>query len=98
MSARAGAGGTTRWAQRSCWAAKHQRIAPTSASTRPGTPPVPDATELELTAQELREIDSESIIDTDYQRERATLIADPTRIKAVLEYLGSKGFTFLASL
>jgi NADH-quinone oxidoreductase subunit C len=59
---------------------------------------VPDATELELTAQELREIDSESIIDTDFRRERATLIAEPTRIKTVLEYLGRKGYTFLASL
>jgi NADH-quinone oxidoreductase subunit C len=59
---------------------------------------VPDATELELTAQELREIDSKSILDTDHHRDRATLIADPSRIRTVLSHLQSKGYTFLASL
>jgi NADH-quinone oxidoreductase subunit C len=59
---------------------------------------VPDATELELTAQELREIDSESILDTSFHRDRATLIAEPTRIKTVLRHLTGKGYTFLASL
>jgi NADH-quinone oxidoreductase subunit C len=59
---------------------------------------VPDATELELTAQELREIDSESILDTHFQRDRATLIAEPARIKTVLEHVRGKGYTFLASL
>jgi len=61
-------------------------------------PLVPDATELELTAQELREIDSESIIDTNFQRDRATLVVEPSRIRAVLEHLRGKGYTFLASL
>ncbi len=59
---------------------------------------MPDATELELTAQELRDIDSESILDTDFHRDRATLIAKPQRIQTVLTHLQDKGYTFLASL
>jgi NADH-quinone oxidoreductase subunit C len=59
---------------------------------------VPDATGLELTAQELLEIDTESILDTEFHRNRATLMAEPTRIQTVLKHLQSKGYTFLASL
>jgi len=59
---------------------------------------VPDATELELTAQELRDSHSDSIIDTEFHRGRATLIADPPQIRPVLEHLKSKGYTFLASV
>ena len=59
---------------------------------------MPDATELELTAQELRDAHSDSILDTEFHRGRATLIADPLQIKAVLEYLQSKGYKFLASV
>lgn len=59
---------------------------------------MPDATELELTAQELREIDRESILDTSFYRDQATLLAEPTRIKTVLRHLVDKGYTFLASL
>jgi NADH-quinone oxidoreductase subunit C len=59
---------------------------------------VPDATELELTAQELREADSESILDTDFHRGRAVLLANPTRIIGVLEHLRGKGYAMLASL
>jgi len=59
---------------------------------------VPDATEVELTAQELRDADSESILDTDFRRGRAVLIANPPRIEAVLEHLKAKGYTMLASL
>jgi NADH-quinone oxidoreductase subunit C len=66
--------------------------------SRPGTPLVPDATELELTAQELRDADSESILDTEFRRTRAVLIANPRRIVGVLEHLRSKGYTMLASL
>ena len=32
---------------------------------------MPDATELELTAQELRDADTESILDTEFHRARA---------------------------
>jgi NADH-quinone oxidoreductase subunit C len=59
---------------------------------------VPDATELELTAQELRDADNDSILDTEFHRGRAVLVANPERIKLVLEHLRSKGYTFLASL
>jgi NADH-quinone oxidoreductase subunit C len=59
---------------------------------------VPDATELELTAQELRDAHGDSILDTEFHRDRACLIADPRQIKAILEYLRGKGYTMLASL
>jgi NADH-quinone oxidoreductase subunit C len=59
---------------------------------------VPDATELELTAQELRDADGESILDTEFRRRRAVLIANPQRIIGVLEHLRDKGYTMLASL
>jgi NADH-quinone oxidoreductase subunit C len=59
---------------------------------------VPDATELELTAQELRDAHDESILDTSFQRDRATLIANPQLIREVLGHLQGKGYTMLASL
>jgi NADH-quinone oxidoreductase subunit C len=59
---------------------------------------VPDATELELTAQELRAADSETILDTDFHHDRATLIARPEWIQTVLTHLQDKGYKFLASL
>ena len=59
---------------------------------------MPDATELELTAQELRDLDSESILDTSFHRDRATLVANPPRVRTVLEHLRGKGYTFLASV
>jgi len=60
---------------------------------------VPDATELELTAQELREAHgAESIIDATFHRNRATLIANPAHVHDVLERLQAKGYKFLASL
>jgi len=59
---------------------------------------VPDATELELTAQELREAHPESVRDTEFFRGRAVLVIDPARIRSVLEHLRGQGYTFLASL
>ena len=59
---------------------------------------MPDATELELTAQELRDAHSDSILDTEFHRGRATLVADPTQIRPVLEHLKAKGYAFLASV
>ncbi len=59
---------------------------------------MPDATELELTAQELRDAESESILDTEFYRGRATLVANPAHIRTVLEHLRSKGYTRLMSL
>jgi NADH-quinone oxidoreductase subunit C len=59
---------------------------------------VPDATGLELTAHELRDANAESIIGTDFYRGRATLLAAPEHVPAVLATLKGKGYTFLASL
>jgi NADH-quinone oxidoreductase subunit C len=55
---------------------------------------VPDATGLELLAREL----GDATLETVYFRERATLVVDPTRIRAVLETLRAQGYTFLASV
>jgi NADH-quinone oxidoreductase subunit C len=59
---------------------------------------VPDATGLELTAQELREGDPDCILDTEFHRGRASLLVDPARVHGVVERLRAKGYTFLASL
>jgi len=59
---------------------------------------VPDATELELTAQELREAETDSVLDTEFHRGRAVLLIDPAKVKPVLSHLRGKGYTFLASL
>jgi NADH-quinone oxidoreductase subunit C len=59
---------------------------------------VPDATELELTAQELRDHEGDSILDTEFHRGRATLVVNPARVKPVLDHLRGKGYGFLASL
>src|SRR6476646_9116814 len=69
-----------------------------STYASPGTLPVPDATELELTAQALRDAHTESIFDTSFHRDRATLIANPQLIREVLGHLQGKGYTMLASL
>jgi NADH-quinone oxidoreductase subunit C len=59
---------------------------------------VPDATGLELIAQELRDLEPESIIGTEFHRGRAVLLANPARIATILRDLRDKGYTFLASL
>jgi NADH-quinone oxidoreductase subunit C len=59
---------------------------------------VPDATELELTAQELRGREDGSVLDTEFHRGRAVLVIDPRKIRPVLYHLQGKGYTFLASL
>jgi NADH-quinone oxidoreductase subunit C len=59
---------------------------------------VPDATELELTAQELLESDPESIVGTTFFRDQATLLANPAAVPQVIRHLHAKGFTFLASV
>jgi NADH-quinone oxidoreductase subunit C len=55
---------------------------------------MPDATGLELLAQEL----GDAALDTVYFRERATLIVDPAQIRSVLAALRAKGYGFLASV
>jgi NADH-quinone oxidoreductase subunit C len=59
---------------------------------------VPDATALELTAQELRDREEGLVLDTEFHRGRAVIVIDPGRVKPVLTHLQSKGYTFLASL
>lgn len=59
---------------------------------------MPDATELELTAQELRDHEQESVLDTEFHRGRATLVVNPEKVRSVLGHLQGKGYTFLASL
>jgi NADH-quinone oxidoreductase subunit C len=59
---------------------------------------VPDATELELIAQELRDAEAGAVLDTLFFRERATVIANPPAVRTVLEHLRGRGYGFLASL
>jgi NADH-quinone oxidoreductase subunit C len=67
-------------------------------SISPGTRLVPDATGLELIAQELRDADAESILGTTFKHNRAVLLAHSGRVHGVLERLYAKGYNFLASL
>src|SRR5271170_5421452 len=55
---------------------------------------MPDATGLELLAAEL----GDAALETVYFRNRATLVVEPSRIRAVLATLREKGYTFLASV
>ena len=55
---------------------------------------MPDATGLELLAQEV----GEAALETVYFRDRATLVIDPPRVREVLRTLRGKGFSFLASV
>jgi len=59
---------------------------------------VPDATGLELLAQELREAHADSVLDTEHFRGKAALSVAPQAIREVLEHLRGKGFSFLASV
>jgi NADH-quinone oxidoreductase subunit C len=59
---------------------------------------MPDATGLELLAQELRETDDESVLDTVHFRGKGVLIVDPRAIRSVLAALREKGYGFLASV
>ena len=59
---------------------------------------MPDAVGLELLAQELREADPASVVDTVYFRGKAQIVVNPAMIVAILEHLRAKGFGFLASV
>jgi NADH-quinone oxidoreductase subunit C len=59
---------------------------------------VPDATGLELIAQALRDEDAETVLDTEFHRGRATLVANPLHIRRVMLHLIGEGYTFLASV
>jgi len=59
---------------------------------------VPDATGLELIAQELRTAAADSILDTSFHRGRAELRIEPSSNREVLAHLRAKGYRSLASL
>ena len=59
---------------------------------------MPDATGLELIAQELREARPDSVLDTLYYREKAQITVSAESIRETLEWLRTKGFNFLASV
>jgi NADH-quinone oxidoreductase subunit C len=59
---------------------------------------VPDATGLELLAQELRELHPDGVLDTTFFRGKAALEIDPAIIDPTLLFLRGKGFRFLASV
>jgi NADH-quinone oxidoreductase subunit C len=55
---------------------------------------MPDATGLELLRKEL----GDSVLDTVFFRERATLLIEPAAVRSVLKELREKGYSFMASL
>jgi NADH-quinone oxidoreductase subunit C len=59
---------------------------------------VPDATGLELIAQELRGEDGDPVLRTSFFRGRATLEIEPAAVRRVLAALRQRGYGFLASL
>jgi NADH-quinone oxidoreductase subunit C len=59
---------------------------------------VPDATGLELIAQELRDRDGDAVLDTVFFRERAAVLVSPASVPATLAHLREKGYSFLASV
>jgi NADH-quinone oxidoreductase subunit C len=59
---------------------------------------VPDATGLELLAQELGDVRADSVLSTAYAHGQALLEVEPAAIRATLAQLRDKGYAFLASL
>jgi NADH-quinone oxidoreductase subunit C len=59
---------------------------------------VPDATGLELLAQDLRDAVAGSVQDTVHAHGKGAIEVEPGTIREVLEHLRGKGFNFLASV
>ena len=60
---------------------------------------MPDATGLELIAQDLRTAHGDdAVLDTQYFRDKAALDVAPARVRETLRFLRERGFTFLASV
>lgn len=62
---------------------------------------MPDAAGLELIAQALRERIPESVVDTSFHRDQASLIVTPEAVRAVLGWLAAEpdqSYTFLSSV
>lgn len=59
---------------------------------------MPDAAGLELLARELCAAEADSVLDTLYFRDRATLVVKPSAIRATLARLREQGYSFLSSV
>jgi NADH-quinone oxidoreductase subunit C len=59
---------------------------------------IPDATGLELIAQDLRESDPDGVVDTVFFRDKAAIEIAPNAIRGTLATLRERGFTFLCSV
>ncbi len=59
---------------------------------------MPDATGLELIAQELRDRDADAVLDTVFFRDHAAVLVSPGSVPATLAHLREKGYRFLASV
>ena len=59
---------------------------------------MPDATGLELIAQELRERDADGVLGTTYFRDKAAITVTRESVQAALEHLRGKGYRFMASV
>jgi len=59
---------------------------------------VPDATGLELLAQELRDTDADAVVATEHFRGAAVIEIEPSKVTWVLQRLKAKGFTMLMSV
>ncbi len=59
---------------------------------------MPDATGLELLAQELRDTDPDCVLGTSFERGRAELLVNPPAVKPTIAFLQGKGYGALASL
>jgi NADH-quinone oxidoreductase subunit C len=60
---------------------------------------VPDATGLELIAQDLRQAHGDdAVLGTLFFREKAAIDIAPVRVRETLEWLRERGFSFLASV
>ena len=59
---------------------------------------MPDATGLELLAQDLREAHPDAVVDTLHFRGKAALTVEPSAIVEVLRFVRERGFGFMASL
>jgi NADH-quinone oxidoreductase subunit C len=59
---------------------------------------MPDATGLELLAQDLGAAHEGSVLDTVHFRDRATLVIEPEAIRDVLAFVRDRGYRFLSSV
>ena len=59
---------------------------------------MPDATGLELIAQELRDVDADAVLDTVFFRDQAAVVVTPDSVPATLAHLRGKGYRFLSSV